>query len=108
LIVKLTISGADVEYDDQVRNISGRLPLRDLSVTGDRVTGRQTVVMLAEGVEAHIEDRDLRLDRLALNVDSGEDEIRIAQATIDGEGAHIEVNGTVRGSDSLVLDLHTK
>jgi outer membrane protein assembly complex protein YaeT len=105
LIADLRIMRAEVQYEDRVRQVTARVPVESLTIAGDRITGRHTVVFNVHDGQARVEDRDVRLDRFHADVSLGDDDVRLAEVVLEGEGAHAKVSGAVSQFDAPLLDL---
>ena len=52
--------------------------------------------------------RRARLDRLSADLDLGDDDLRVARATLDAEGSHAEVRGTLASFSNPRLDIRLR
>jgi uncharacterized protein involved in outer membrane biogenesis len=104
LVASLTATGAHVEYDDRVRAISAVLPVRSLTMRGDRLTDRHAIAIDAAGGRLRAEGRDVRLDSLSAELDLGDDDVDIGRAVLVSEASRVEVSGKVDRFDDPILD----
>ena len=108
LIADLTITGADVRYDDRVQQIDATLPVRSLTISGDRTTDRHDIALVASDGRVLAQGRDVRLASLAAELELGDDDVEIARATLDAEGSRVELSGTVERFAEPVVDARVR
>ena len=104
LIARMSVTHAQVRYDNRVQQIAATVPLSSMSVKGDRLTDRHAVSLSSRDGQLHATGRDVRLDSLSADLDLGKDDVRVAHATMDAEGTRVEVSGTLARFDDPRLD----
>ena len=104
LIASLTVTGAHVEYDNRVQDITARLPVESLAVTGDRATERHDVSLAAGGGRLLAEGRDVRLETLTARLSLGDDDVDIERAVMEAAGSRVEVSGTIERFADPTID----
>ena len=104
LIARMSVTHAQVRYDNRVQEIAATVHLSSISVKGDRLTDRHAVSLSSRDGHLHATGRDVRLDSLSADLDLGKDDVRVAHATMDAAGARVEVSGTLARFDDPRLD----
>ena len=98
LIARMSVTHAQVRYDNRVQQIAATVPLLSISVKGDRLTDRHAVSLSSRNGQLHATDRDVRLDSLSADLDLGKDDVRIAHAAMDAEERNSKSAARLRAS----------
>lgn len=105
LIEALSVPNAVVRYENRQRNIDITLPAAALTMKGNALTNRHDVTIEAAGGEARVDDRLARIDRVALTLDLGRDDVNVERAEIEAEGALLSASGSYGPFDQPVVKL---
>jgi len=108
LIASLAVSNAHVRYENRAQQIDASVPVRSMSVKGNRLTDRHAVSLIAADGEVQASGRRARLDHLSADLDAGDDDLRVAHATVDAEGSHAELRGTLANFSKPQLDIRLR
>ena len=105
LIEQLHVRRANVRYEHIPQRIDVTIPVTSMEVEGDAVTDRHTVRLEAAEGTIVVQDRRAALDRLAGEVNLGEDDLRIVPLTVVAEGAQLTMTGTIAQFTDPLADL---
>ena len=108
LVSSLTIAKAHVRYENRQQQIDARLPISSVQVKGNDLTDRHQIEFDAAGGDMRAQDRQAAIDRLAGQVDLGEDDVSIERLEVDTVGSSAAVTGTIAQFDAPVADLTIK
>jgi len=105
LIADLAVPDAAIRYENRAQQIDVTLPRASLTMKGFAIADRHDVTIEAAGGEARLGDRSAHLDRVAMLLDLGQDDVKIERAEIEAEGALINASGTFGPFDRPVVDI---
>jgi outer membrane protein assembly complex protein YaeT len=108
LVQKLTVSRANVRYENRAQKIDAQLPVSSIQVTGNDLTDRHLIHLQASGGNVQVEDRRVAIDRLEGDVDAGDDDVAIRQLHVDATGSRADLTGSIKQFDAPVADLTVK
>ena len=108
LISDLSISRTQVQYEDRRRALAVTVPLPSITVTGDRLADRHTIVAEAGSGSLRTKDQSIAFDRASAKIDVGRNDLRVEALQLDAEGSRIDASGTVKDFDAPELALAVK
>jgi outer membrane protein assembly complex protein YaeT len=108
LVQKLSVSRANVRYENRAQQIDAQLPVSSVQVTGNEVTDRHLIHLQASGGSVQVQDRRVPIDRLEGDVDAGDDDVAIQQLHVETTGSRADLTGSIRQFDAPVADLTVK
>ena len=108
LVQKLSVSRANVRYENRAQHIDARLPVSSIQVTGNDLTDRHLIHLQAAGGSVQLQDRRTAIDRLEGDVETGDDDVAIQQLHVETTGARADLTGSIKQFDAPVADLRVK
>ena len=105
LVSSLSITNANVRYDNRAQQIDAQLPLASVEVRGNALTNRHDIQLDAGGGAVQARDRRAAIDRLTGRVNAGADDLSIERLELEAEGSHAEVTGTISEFGAPMADL---
>ena len=108
LVQKLTVSRANVRYENRAQHIDAQLPVSSIQVTGNDVTDRHLIHLQASGGNVQVQDRRTAIDRLDGDVETGDDDVAIQQLHVETTGARADLTGSITQFDAPVADIRVK
>ena len=105
LIADLEVPDASVRYEDRRRNIDVILPKTSVTMNGNALTDRHTVTIEADRGTVRWQQRSIAIDRIDTVLDLGRDEVKIARAEFEAEGAQLNASGTFGPFEQPIADL---
>jgi outer membrane protein insertion porin family len=105
LVSSLSIAEANVRYENRAQQIDARLPISSIEVSGNDLTNRHQIRFEGAGGDVRMQDRAASIDRVAGQIDVGEDDVTIEQLTLDAMGSRAEATGIVSRFDAPLADL---
>ena len=108
LVSDLSISRAQVQYENRVEGIAATVPLLHIKVTGDRLEDRHRIVVESGPGSVRVKERSIAFDRLTGTVDAGREDLRIEALQLDAEGSRVIVTGTVKNFDAPELAITSR
>ena len=108
LVSSLSITRAQVRYENRAEQIDAQLPLSSVEVSGNDLTNRHEIQFEAAGGHVRAQDREAAIDRAAGTIDLGEDDVAIERVEVESVGSRADVAGTIKTFDAPVADLTVK
>jgi outer membrane protein assembly complex protein YaeT len=108
LVQKLSVSRANVRYENRAQQIDAQLPVSSVQVTGNEVTDRHLIHLQASGGKVQVQDRRVPIDRLEGDVEAGDDDVAIQQLHVETTGSRADLTGAIKQFDAPVADLTVK
>lgn len=105
LIADLKIPDAAIRYENRAQQIDLTIPRASLTVKGDAIRDRHDVAIDAGSGDARVGDRAAHLDRVALVLDLGKDDVKIERGELAAEGALINASGSVGPFEQPIVDI---
>ena len=105
LVSSLSITRAQVRYENRAEQIDAQLPLSSVEVSGNDLTNRHEIQFEAAGGHVRAQDREAAIDRAAGTIDLGEDDVAIERVEVESVGSRADVAGTIKIFDAPVADL---
>ncbi|HEX6162086.1 MAG TPA: translocation/assembly module TamB domain-containing protein, partial [Vicinamibacterales bacterium] len=104
LIEHLNVPDAVVRYENRAQQIDVTLPRASLLMKGQGLSDRHAITIEAPGGDVRVKDRRAHLDRLALVLDLGREDVKVERAEIEAEGMQLHASGTYGPFDQPVVD----
>jgi outer membrane protein assembly complex protein YaeT len=108
LVQKLSVSRAQVRYENRAEQIDAQLPVSSIQVTGNDLTDRHLIHLQAAAGDVRVQDRHATIDRLEGDVDTGDDDVAIQQLHVETTGSRADVTGSIKQFNAPVADLTVK
>jgi outer membrane protein assembly complex protein YaeT len=105
LVQKLSVSRANVRYENRAQHIDAQLPVSSIQVTGNDLTDRHLIHLQAAGGNVQVQDRRTAIDRLEGDVETGDDDVAIQKLHVETTGARADLTGSIKQFDAPVADL---
>ena len=104
LIAHLNVPDAVVRYENRAQQIDVTLPRASLKMEGNALTDRHAITIDAPGGDVRVKDRAAHVDRLALVLDLGRDDVKVERGEIEAAGVQLNASGTYGPFDQPVVD----
>jgi outer membrane protein assembly complex protein YaeT len=108
LVSSLSITRAQLRYENRTEQIDAQLPLSSVEVSGNGLTNRHEIQFEAAGGHVRAQDREAAIDRAAGTIDLGEDDVTIERVEVESMGSRADVAGTIKTFDAPAADLSVK
>jgi outer membrane protein assembly complex protein YaeT len=108
LVSSLSVSRAQVRYENRAEQIDAQLPISSVKVSGNDLTNRHEIEFEAAAGNVRAQDREAVIDRAAGQIDLGEDDVAIERLEVDTLGSRAAVAGTIKAFDEPIADLTVK
>ena len=90
LIDDFSIVNATLHYEDRARQIDAVLPVDEITVDGNRLTGRHAATVRAHRARIHTRQREWQIGRLSAALDLGDDDV-VGKVALEAEGSRAEI-----------------
>ena len=107
LIANLSANGR-LRYENRAQDIDLVLPLDKVAITGDALTDRHQISVESSGGQARIEQRSAAIDRLAGEIDLGDDDLKVSQLDLQALGSRASLTGSLRRFDAPEIAVRLK
>ena len=102
-IAKASAGNVRVRYADMARRVDLVLPLSNVQITGNAITGRHQVRIEGTGGRVQLQGRAGVVDKVTAVVDVGRDDLSVDRFQIEALGSRAAVTGTVHDFDAPTL-----
>jgi outer membrane protein assembly complex protein YaeT len=105
LIAHLSVGSARVRYANRAQQVDAVLPISQVELTGNALTGRHQLQFASTAATANIRERILVIDRIVGAIEIGADELKVDRLEAQFTGSLATATGVLRRFDAPELEL---